>query len=181
MSRLGAVLLALAAMLLACAAPPQVDQGWYVNGAPVPDEPWRAHDGPFLAALVITDDAESLYEFWNTKPGNVPVSPVTKIAPGTSVEAVVFFIGCETDSQGNCDIRGSATVIAPDGRLLADRIEVPLWVGRPAPPGGALGISEHGVGMTDERLPGSYTFRIVVSDRIGNREVPLERELTIAH
>ena len=53
MSRLGAVPLALAAMLLACAAPPQVDQGWYVNGAPVPDEPWRAHDGPFLAALVI--------------------------------------------------------------------------------------------------------------------------------
>jgi hypothetical protein len=181
MSRIGAVLLLLAAVLLACAAPPEVGQGWYVDGAPVPDEPWRAHDGPFLAMLVITDDPESLYKFWNTKPGNVPVSPLANVAPGASVEAVVFFIGCESDSRGNCDIRGKATVIAPDGRLLADQIEIPLWVGRPAPPGRALGISEHGVGMTNERLPGLYTFRLVVSDRIGNREIQLERGLTIAH
>ena len=179
MRRAGAVLPALAAMLLACAAPTHLDQGWYIDGVLVPDERWRAHDGAFLAMLLITDDAESLYDFWNTKPGNVPVSPVSKVAPGASVEAVVFFVGCKPDSQGNCHIWGTATVIAPDGRLLADRIEIPLWVGRPPPPHPALGISEHGVGMTDERLPGSYTSRMIVTDRIGDREVPLERELTI--
>ena len=36
------------------------------------------------------------------------------------------------------------------------------------------------VGMTDERLPGSYTFRLVVVDRIGDRRISLARELTIA-
>jgi hypothetical protein len=129
--------------------------------------------------LLLTDDPDSVYDFWNTKPGHVPVSSITEIAANASVEAVVFFVGCAPDPQGNCGVWGTATVTSPDGSLLADRIEVPLWVGRPPPPGQALGISERGVGMSNESLLGSYSFRMVVTDRIANRQVSLEQELTI--
>jgi hypothetical protein len=179
MSRRVTFCLSLLAACLACASPSD-DQGWYVDGVPVADNPWRGHDGPFLAMLVLTDDPESVYDFWNTKPGNVPASSITHIAPGASVEAIVFFVGCEPDRHGNCGVWGTATVRSPDGSLLADGMEVPLWVGRPPPPGRALGISEHGIGMSNESLPGSYIFRMVVTDRIANRQVSLQRELTIA-
>jgi hypothetical protein len=178
MSRAGVLFLSLVAACLACASTVD-DHGWYVDGVRVADESWRGHDGPFLATLILTDDPKSVYDFWNTKPGNVPVPSITSIAPDTSVEAVVFFVGCEPDPQGNCGVWGTATVISPNGSLLADRVEVPLWVGRPPPPGRALGISEHGIGMSNESLPGSYVFHMVVTDRVANRQVPLEQELTI--
>ena len=178
MIRTGALFLPLVAAYLACASPTD-DRGWYVDGVPVADEAWRGHDGPFLATLILTDVPETIYDFWNTKPGNVPVVSITKIAPNTGVEAVVIFAGCKPDHQGNCGVWGTATVISPAGSLLADRIEIPLWVGRPPPPGRALGISEHGIGMRNESAPGSYIFHMVVTDRIADRRVSLKQELTI--
>jgi hypothetical protein len=180
MSRGVLVITSLAFALAACAQPAPNDHGWRVNGVRVPDEPWRAHDGPFLALLFITDDAQAIYEFWNTQPGNVPVEPVASAAPGVAVEAVVMFVRCQPDRDGNCNVWGTASVIASDGRVLASETEVPLWVGRPPPQGDALGISEHGVGLVVESFPGSYTFRMVVTDRVADRQVSLAQELAVA-
>ena len=165
-------------VLVSCATAAPQDHGWHVNGVPVPDEPWRGHDGPFLALLLVTDDAKALYEFWNTKPGDVPVQPIARAAPGTNVETVVFFSHCQPDRRGNCDIWGTATVETTDGRVLASRTEVPLWAG-PPPPGEALGISEHGVGLIVGDFSGSYRFRIVVTDRVANRRVVLTQWLAV--
>jgi hypothetical protein len=178
MSRIAAPIVLLVSTCLAFSSLSD-EFGWYVDGVLVADEPWRGHNGPFLAMLILTDDPKSVYDFWNTKPGNVPIPSTSKVAPGASVEAIVFFVGCEPDPRGNCSVWGTATVISPNGSLLADRTEVPLWVGRPPPPGRALGISEHGIGMSNESLPGEYTFRIVVKDRVARRQVSLEQKLSI--
>ena len=179
MSRHAAVFLSLTLVLIACAGPPTDDYGWHVNGIRVPDEPWRAHDGPFLALLFITDDARALFDFWNTKPGNVPLEPITNTAPGVAAETVVFFVRCQPDPEGNCDVWGTASIVASDGRIPVNRTEVPLWVGRPPPPGEALGVSEHGVGLVTENFAGSYTFYMVVTDRVSGRHVSLVQEVAV--
>jgi hypothetical protein len=173
-------LIILAFACAGCSGAPPDAYGWSVDGVLAPDEPWRGHDGPFLAQLVLTDDAKALYEIWNTKPGNVPMRPTVHAAPGTHVETVVLFVHCQPDRDGNCSVWGEATVEASDGRVLADGIEVPLWVDRPPPPGDALGISEHGIGLVVADFAGSYTFRVVVTDRVAGREVALAQELAVA-
>ena len=182
MIRIVFLILSLALVSLACASPSANDYGWYVNDVLVSDEPWRSHDGPLLALLFITDEvkAEALYDFWNTEAGNVPIEGITTVAPGVAVETVVVFAGCEPDDEGNCAVWGTASVVTGAGRVLAEQIEVPIWVGRPPPQGASLGISEHGVGTVTDRFAGSYTFRMVVTDRVAEREVPLVRELVIA-
>ncbi|MBW2270824.1 MAG: hypothetical protein JRH16_19860, partial [Deltaproteobacteria bacterium] len=163
MSRHTAVLLSLTLVLIAGAEPPVDDAGWQVNGIRVPDEPWRAHDGPFLALLFISEDAKALRDSWGTKPGKVPLEPTTHAAPGVAAETAVFFVRCQPDSEGNCDVWGTASIVARDGRILVNRKKVPLWVGRPPPPGEAIGISEHGVGLVTENFAGSYTFYMIVT------------------
>ena len=108
--------------------------GWSVNGVLVPDEPWRGHDGPFLAALFLTDDAEAVYERWRTQPGDFKTGNIHEARSGARVEAVVVFMRCQPDETGNCQVWGTATVEAGDGRVVARGVEVPLWVGRPPPP-----------------------------------------------
>lgn len=178
MKRTALQLCVLALGSLCCAAAPRDEYGWFVDGKRVPDEAWRAHDGPFLAQLVLTADARALQAAWNDDPDGAPVRPLDHAAPDSKVETVVFFARCEPDREGNCSVWGTATVEASDGRVLANRVEVPLWVDHPPPPG--LGVSEHGLGVVIEDFAGSYTFRFVVTDRVGRREVSLMQELAVA-
>ena len=168
------------AFALGCAGGSSDLQGWAVDGRPAPDEPWRKRDGPFLAMLFLTDQAEALYNRWNTEPGNFATRNIHAAPPGTKVEAVVVFLGCEPDASGNCNVWGSATVETDDGRVLARDVQVPLWVGRPAVPDPALNISEHGVGLVVEESVSSYRLHMVVSDRTAQREVRLVHELAVS-
>jgi len=168
----------LALGLVCCAGGATDGYGWYVDGTRVPDEDWRAHDGPFLAQLVLTADARALQAAWTDDPAGAPVHHLDRAAPGSRVETAIFFSRCEPDGAGVCSVWGTATVEASDGRVLANRVEVPLWVDQPPPAG--LGVSEHGLGMVVEDFAGSYTFRFVVTDRVARREVSLMRELAVA-
>ena len=154
------------------------EDGWYVNGKLVPDDPSRGHDGPFLAHLALTDDAERLYEAWNTKPGGVQMPELDEALPGAQVEAIVFFARCKADASGNCQIWGLATVTMNGNVVLARDVEVPLYVDQPKPTGLNLGISEHGVGMRIE-VASSYRFEIAVTDRVAHRTVNLVRDLKV--
>ncbi len=172
-------ILVLALAWAACAgAAPDVD-GRRVGGGPDSDSPWRGHDGPFLAQLVLAHGARALYETWIAQPGDAPLEPAVQAVPGARVETVVYFAHCQPGGDGNCSVWGEATLEASDGRVLASGIEVPLSVGRPPPPGGTLGMSEHGIGLVVEHFAGSYTFRVVVTDRVAGREVTLVRELAV--
>ena len=172
-------LLLLAAML-GCAAPTPDEQGWDINGVLASDEPSRGHDGPFLAMLFLTDDAEALYDRWNSEPGNFRTQNMHSARPGASVEAVVVFVRCQRDPAGNCNVWGTATVEASDGRILARDVEVPLWVGRAPVPDPALNISEHGIGLVVEASVSSYKFHMVVSDRNAERTVTLVHDLIVS-
>jgi hypothetical protein len=175
------VVVALSILFGVGAAPDAAEpHGWFVDGKPAPDEPGRKHDGPFRAQLVLSGEAKALQERWSREPGTLPVRGMARAAPGARAETVVFFAGCQADAAGSCSVWGEARVDASDGRVLADGIEVPLWVGRPAPAPPALGISEHGIGLVVEDFAGSYAFRMVVTDRNAGRTVALVQELAVA-
>jgi hypothetical protein len=91
----------------------------------------------------------------------------------------VYFAGCQPADDGDCSVWGKATLEASDGRALAKEVEVALSVDRPPPSGDAFGMSEHGIGLVVEDFAGSYTFRVVVTDRVAGREVVLVRELAV--
>jgi hypothetical protein len=97
------------------------------------------------------------------------------------VEAVVIFARCQPDADGNCRVWGTATVETSDGRVLTSGAEVPLFVGHPPPPGAALGISEHGIGLVLEDFAGTYKFKMIVQDRVAGRKVALSQELALRH
>jgi hypothetical protein len=162
-----------------CAEPPDDEYGWRTDGVLMPDTPHQGHDGPFLALLFVTDRAEALYEDWFTKPDKPKVTNLDLTVPGTTVEAVVVFVHCQPDADGHCQVWGTATVTTSDGRTLLDAVEVPLYVGHPSPPGAALGISEHGIGMVVEDIDGWYRFQVLVEDRVAGRKVSLVQELTV--
>jgi hypothetical protein len=170
---------ALAVFVSVCSAAAGVQYGWYENGTLVPDNPGRGHDGPFLAQLSLTDDPDALYERWNTKPGNFQIKAVEEAAPGTVIEAVVFFAHCEANALGNCDIRGIGTVLLDDGFAVAKDVEIPIYVDHPQPPGATLGIAESGMKLQIEPEETSYRFEVSVTDRIANRTVKLVRELKV--
>ena len=150
-----------------------------IAGAPAPDEPWRGHDGPFVAQLVLAHGARALFETWSAQPGEVPLEPTVRAVPGARVETVVYFAQCQPGSDGHCSVWGKATLETSDGRVLAKEVEVPLSVDRPPPSDDTLGMSEHGIGLVVEDFTGSYTFRVVVTDRVAGREVELVRELVV--
>jgi hypothetical protein len=155
------------------------DDGWYVDGVLVPDESWRGHDGAFLAQLILTDNANAIYEYWNNQPGAMKVAPISKVRPGVKASAIAFFAHCQPDSNGNCNVWGKVSIKTSTGRVLGKDIDVPLWVGRPPPGGDALGIAEQDIGLIVEDFDGSYTFQVVVSDRIADRHISLTQILTV--
>jgi hypothetical protein len=132
-----------------------------------------------VALLHVTDDAEALYHFWNTQEGNVPLQELASVAPGTHVETVVLFSMCQPDTKGNCQVWGNASVKTERGEVLSEGARIALWVDRPAPPPGTLGISEHGVGLVTDLSAGAYFFQLEVEDTVGKRTVTLARELRV--
>jgi hypothetical protein len=171
--------LALVLASAGCAVGEPAAEGSRVAGASAPDEPWRGHDGPFFAQLVLAHGAKALYQTWSAQPGEVPLEPPVRAVPGARVETVVYFARCRPGGDGHCSVWGKATLETSDGRVLAKEVEVALSVDRPPPPGDALGMSEHGIGLVVEDFAGSYTFRVVVTDRVAGREVALVRELVV--
>jgi hypothetical protein len=173
------VLLTLAAMLTACAnsVPVEQNSSWYIENNPAPDNEWRKTNGSFGAQLFITDDAKSVYDFWENK-GGVPIKRLDRVPAGTYVETIVFFIRCAADPTGRCFVRGFITVTRSDGRVLAQNQEL-LLSERPPPEGYNLGISEAGVGLQLDDIDSSYLFEMRVVDAVANREVLLIQRIAV--
>lgn len=102
----------LAGAVSACTSASRVEQAssWYINDAAAPDAEWRKTDGPFGALLFVTDDATSIYDFWEHEEGGVPIKRLDRAPAGTHVETIVFFIRCAPNRDGKCSVRGFVTV-----------------------------------------------------------------------
>ncbi len=170
----------LVGVMSACASPSGVAQNssWYINDAPAPDTEWRKTDGPFGAQLFITDDAKSVYDFWENEEGGVPIKRLDRAPAGTHVETVVFFIRCAPNRDGKCSVRGFITVTRSDGKVLAKDQEL-LLSEKPPPEGFNLGISEAGAGLELEDFDGSYLFEARVVDAVANREVHVNQRIAV--
>ena len=165
-------------MLSLGVAAPETGGVWYENGKPAPDTPSRKSSGEFGAHLIVTDDADALYEFWRTKPGAVPVKAVGTVKAGTRMETVVFFVGCAADSVGHCLVEASATVTTGTGKVLIEDQRLTLSA-RQRPSGRNLGISENGVGVEADRAHRSYIFTLDVVDRVASRSVTLTQAVVV--
>jgi len=120
--------LAIALILSGCASrnPDPPYYGWYLKGVRVPDTSWRGHNGPFLAEMILTDNPQGLYKFWDIVSADLPAPHLDEASPGTQLEAVVVLGRCEPDTHGNCNVWGTASVKTTEGTVVIDQQPISL-------------------------------------------------------
>ena len=169
-----AMVLAFALAVVSGASAQEDRYGWYVDGVQVPDEPWRGHDGPFLATLVITEDLEATVRAWFASPPDTPPSTnIFDAAPGSTVIFCIFVAHCQVDSSGVCDVSGGIRIETSDGRLLPNGREIP-WSSAQKP--GPHGNFDAFLGLRLHASHGSFSYRATIYDHIGNRQISLVQE-----
>jgi len=153
---------------------------WKENGKPVPDTAWAKSDGDFGAELVFTDKPDELFAAWE-KPGPVVYYSQTPTAfRGIPIVGVVFFTGCATDNNGNCQASVRFTATTPDGKPWGKPVDGELWINKPPPGEGQMQLSLGNMGIViDPGDPlGVYKVKAEIIDTIDKRKMVLERSFT---
>ena len=156
---------------------------WVEGDSPASETPWTGNSGPFGAILVVTDDSEGFFEEWNRPPDpeRPPSINSTQLAlRGERVDAILVFTGCQPNPE-LCDVAVDYRVLKPDGSTYAEQEGVPVWKGAEVPEG-RLQLSEQNLGLAfepDDPL-GVYRVEALVRDRVADRSIALETELSVS-
>jgi len=157
-----------------------VSAQWREDGKVVPDTSWSKSDGDFGAMLDFTDKPDELYAAWEKAGAAVHWTHTTTAVRGIPIVAVVFFTGCSQDAKGKCNLVGRFTTITPSGKPYGDPIDADVWVGLPPPTSKDLQLSHSHMGLVidpgDEL--GVYSVRLELTDRVSNKKMNLERQVT---
>lgn len=143
-------------------------------------EEWQASNGQFKAMLLLSANAEQIYDAWNSGPANgVKIQALRTIAPGVAFEAIVIFSNCTPNSLGNCQIAADWTVTTLSGALVGEAKDAPLWMDIAAPRPQHLQISENGLGLVASKEHDGYVFKVRVKDMVSGRSVELKQRATV--
>ena len=132
------------------------------QGNPQPDTSFRKSKGNFDSWLVLTDDEAEALRQWNRPSPGVTFSSASQISRGEILTALILFRGCGGDNDDNCDVIVKFKIYQPDGALYADLHPMEVWIDKPAPPDGSLGLS---VGYLRVLIEPREGRRVQVEDR----------------
>ncbi|HJQ58632.1 MAG TPA: hypothetical protein VJ890_17110 [Vineibacter sp.] len=156
---------------------------WHEDGKILPDVAWRKSVGTFGAMLMLTDDPKNFFEQWSRPPApdyKPRITTVTETRRGGRVAALVFFVGCQPDKSGNCDVDADYQLFRPDGSVYGGQKNIELSRGKAAPvPNIQVGVRVFELRVEPEDPFGTYTFEARVRDRNANVEMVLTQELTV--
>lgn len=149
--------------------------------APPAAEPMQAYDGPFTAFIVLSDAPQAIYDAWNHGPPNgVKVKALESVAPGTDMEAIIFFAGCTGDEAGRCQVAADWEVMTASGDKVGEAFDAPVCLDCPAPVGPQLLIGENGLGIRAGADVAGYVFRATVKDVVSGRQVTISQAVAVA-
>jgi hypothetical protein len=152
---------------------------WKKGDEPVPDTPDRKSVRGFGGHLLIVADPRKFIEDWQ-KPEMPHIPKVDETKRGELLGAVVLFAGCTTDAQGKCNAEVDYAIYKPDGKLLAEHKNQPLWK-EAAPPAPNIQLSRAilGIRLEDKDPLGEYTVKATVSDLNARVSFELETKFSL--
>ena len=147
---------------------------WKKGDEPVPDTADRKSVRGFGGHLIVVADPQKFMEDWQ-KPEMPHIEPVKETKRGELLGAFVLFAGCTTDTQGKCNAEVDYAFYRPDGKLVGERKNQPLWK-EAAPPVPNIQLSRAILGIRLEAADplGEYIVKAKVSDL--NAQVSFELE-----
>lgn len=139
-----------------------------------------ARAGTFGVLQIATTDPQRLFVEWAKPTPGVAVTTATRVRRNQPIVTFIIFQGCKPDASGNCKVTADFEVTAPNGRLYHKAKGAEVWVGRKAPPKGALQLSVGGLGLkVEDKDPlGPYRVRATVTDHVAAVVLRTEQTLT---
>jgi hypothetical protein len=130
------------------------------------------HDG-LIVSLVHTDNFDDFARAWIAGAHQLPVTE--HAVRGRPLKSVVILQGCGAGPDGNCNVTGHFTYVAPNGSTYGE-IDARLWSSRPSSnavpsPGGPQLVVDPPDPM------GTWTVRVRVTDNV--RHVIVETQAPI--
>jgi hypothetical protein len=159
--------------LILIAAAPAFSQ-WKQNGERAVDAPDHKSVNGFGGHLIIVENPREFIQEW-LKPETPNIKPASDVKRDESIGAFVLFAGCKGDAQGACNSEVDYAIYKPDGSLLVERKEQPLWKEQAPPaPNSQLGRAILALQLGDDEPAGEYTVKAKISDL--NADISFELE-----
>ena len=96
---------------------------WREGGKVVPDTAWSKSDGDIGATLAFTNKPDEFFAEWEKATPGVHLHEATTATRGLPIVSIIFFTGCMTNAQGNCNLVGRFMTTGPDGKAYGEVFE----------------------------------------------------------
>ena len=151
----------------------------------MPESSWHKRSGDFLVHLSVSTQARAFLSEWDGEarrggapPALVESTEVTTTPTGVEFGVFLIFSNCPLNSDDKCAAVVTYQLLSPEGKLLFEHPNVPLWHWRP-PKKNAVELSESYWYSSAEASdpPGDYRLRAIVLDEASGNRIVLERTL----
>jgi len=133
----------------------------------------RATNGPFVVALLLTDDFDRTAQEWQV-PHPPSLSSISSAKLGSRVFTAFFVAGCQADDQGNCNVTFDLRLLDQNQVVANEVLQAPLCGEHPAPPPGELTFCPRSLVFTHTGKPTRFRVLSNAHDRNAGRTVHLE-------
>jgi hypothetical protein len=159
-------------LILLCAS--STSSQWKQDGKLVNDESDHKVLKGFGAHLLVVKNPREFVEMWK-RPETPHIDPAKKVGFDESLGIIVLFGGCQKDSKDVCNAEVDFTIQKPDGSILVERLNQPLWK-EMAPPQKNIQLGRAIIALKTARSlpPGEYMVKAKVSDL--NAEISFDLE-----
>jgi hypothetical protein len=148
----------------------------------MPETSWHKRSGEFLVHLAVSTQGREFVRAWQSDSKSVtPVlydSPITTTP--TDVEFVVFlaFANCPL-TRGKCEARVTYQILSPEGKILVEHSNLPLWDEQAPPDKNRLQMATfYWYSQAESSDPsGDYLLRALVNENEPGKKITLERTL----
>ena len=150
---------------------------WLADGKPTADSDWSKASNGFGAQLIVVGDPKAFLEMWN-KPEQPDIKVADSVVRGQQFGGFILFAGCKAGSDGNCNTTVDFSILGPDGKVMARRLNQVVYseaeLDRKTT---YLGKAILGMRLSDASSLGRYTIIATVSDK--NAPATLELKTTV--
>lgn len=137
--------------------------------------------GDFSAAMVVTDEKQ-LSEYGKTPEKTLNFTEISKIKPGHELAIKIVFSGMELTEEQMSDVTFNLKILGPDGQILngADykNLEA-LKIKTPTRFGIFNNKSFIKISFEPQDKLGKYKFLATITDNVGKKSVPLQKEIEL--
>ncbi|EGF89851.1 hypothetical protein ABI_42740 [Asticcacaulis biprosthecium C19] len=138
-------------------------------------------NGPLSGMLIVIPQSE-VEEFNKPSGAERHLNRVSRAEAGAVLAIKLVFVGIETDWDNNVDVVYDLSITAPDGRLYGD--EYSSVAGVKGKQGRTQGVYDNRnkvvlMQFEDHDVPGLYTIKAVLRDKVVGRELPLQTQVEL--